>query len=89
MLNLLFCPNSIFMIQPFSADIAKKLCGRLPTSRVAEFARFKNKNGKQIDQGLALYFPAPLSFTGESILEVHGHGGAIVLDQLLNREILP
>ena len=70
-----------------SEVIAKQLCGKLSLPRVAEFARFKNRAGKQIDQGLILYFPAPSSFTGEPVIELHGHGGAVVLDQILNRVI--
>ncbi len=68
-------------------EIAKVLTGKLSTPRVAEVAYFKDQQGRHLDQGLMLYFPAPVSFTGESIIEIHGHGGAVVLDQILNRVI--
>jgi tRNA modification GTPase len=64
-------------------DIAATLLGRLPPPRHARLATFRDADGADIDQGIALYFPAPNSFTGEDVLELHGHGGAVVLDQLL------
>jgi tRNA modification GTPase len=66
-------------------DIAIAILGRLPQPRHASYCAFRNSDGSIIDQGLALYFPAPHSFTGEDILELHGHGGVIVLDCLLRR----
>lgn len=66
-------------------DIARALFGRLPTPRYAALRRFCAADGTVIDQGLALYFPAPDSFTGEHVLELHGHGGPVVLDLLLAR----
>ena len=68
-------------------DIAKQLCGKLPNPRVADTAYFKDKQDRHLDHGLILYFPAPNSFTGESIIEIHGHGGGVVLDQILTRII--
>jgi len=65
------------------ADIAKMILGRLPKPRYATFSAFRDLDGHLIDQGIALYFPAPHSFTGEAILELHGHGGYVVMDQLL------
>lgn len=65
--------------------IAEALFGRLPPPRVATFARFRAADGAPIDEGLALYFPAPRSYTGEDVLELHGHGGPVVLDMLLQR----
>jgi tRNA modification GTPase len=59
--------------------------GRLPTPRHAELARFLGPQGESLDQGLALYFPAPASFTGEHVLELQGHGGSLVVDMLLQR----
>jgi len=59
--------------------------GRLPTPRHAELARFLGLQGESLDQGLALYFPAPASFTGEHVLELQGHGGSLVADVLLQR----
>ena len=52
---------------------------------LAELHRFLDAAGEPIDDGLALYFPAPNSFTGEDVLELHGHGGPVVLDLLLRR----
>ncbi|MCG6941235.1 MAG: tRNA uridine-5-carboxymethylaminomethyl(34) synthesis GTPase MnmE [Thiohalocapsa sp.] len=70
---------------PRAADIAVSLLGRLPQPRRALLARFLDADGEAIDQGLALYFPAPHSFTGEDVLEFQGHGGPVVLDRLLAR----
>jgi len=68
-------------------EIARALLGRLPAARHASFSRFRSADGSTLDEGLALYFPAPHSFTGEHVLELHGHGGPVVLDLLL-REVL-
>lgn len=68
-----------------AADIAMAILGKLPAARHAVFCAFRAADGSVIDQGLALYFPAPHSFTGESVLELHGHGGPVVLDILQRR----
>jgi tRNA modification GTPase len=68
-----------------SVQIAKQLLGRLPTPRQAEYLPFCDENNEAMDTGLALYFPAPHSFTGEDVLELHGHGGPVVMDMLLHR----
>ncbi|MBI5461959.1 MAG: tRNA uridine-5-carboxymethylaminomethyl(34) synthesis GTPase MnmE [Gammaproteobacteria bacterium] len=68
-------------------DIARALLGTLPSPRHAELHRFTDAHGEQIDNGLALYFPAPNSFTGEHVLELHGHGGPVVMDLLLARAL--
>ena len=47
------------------------------------FARFADGQGEPIDEGLALYFPAGASYTGEDVLELHGHGGPVVMVTLL------
>ena len=60
-------------------EIARSLLGQLPQARYATFCNFMD-----IDQGIALYFPAPNSFTGEDVLELQGHGGPVVMDLLLN-----
>ncbi|HEB98890.1 MAG TPA: tRNA uridine-5-carboxymethylaminomethyl(34) synthesis GTPase MnmE, partial [Thiotrichales bacterium] len=70
---------------PAVPEIARTLLGRLPEPRHAEFHRFRDAGGQVIDEGLALYFPAPRSFTGEDVLELHGHGGPVVMDLLLQR----
>lgn len=68
-------------------DIAKQILGKLPKPRFAEFANFLGENKQIIDSGIALYFKAPHSFTGEDVLELQGHGGSIILDILLQRII--
>jgi tRNA modification GTPase len=65
--------------------IAKALLGTLPAPRSAILSRFMDADGSAIDEGLAVYFPAPASFTGEHVLELQGHGGAVVLDLLMRR----
>ena len=65
--------------------LAVAVLGYLPAARRAEVARFLDAAGDTLDQGLALYFPAPASFTGEHVLELHGHGGAVVADLLVRR----
>ena len=70
---------------PATRAIAEALLGKLPPPRIATFARFRAADGAPIDEGLALYFPAPRSYTGEDVLELHGHGGPVVLDMLLAR----
>jgi tRNA modification GTPase len=59
--------------------------GVAPAPRVATVATFRDARGAPLDQGLALYFPAPGSYTGETVLELHGHGGPAVLRLLLAR----
>ena len=69
---------------PASLVIAKTLCGdRELTPRMAHFARFRDGGGEVIDEGLAIYFPAPNSFTGEEVVELQGHGGPVILDLLV------
>ncbi len=65
--------------------MAIAMAGVLPPPRVAMRALFRDGEGLPIDDGLILYFPAPASFTGEHVLELHAHGGSIVLDLLLQR----
>jgi tRNA modification GTPase len=67
------------------APLARQLIGRVPTPRRAERAVFRDSTGREIDEGLALYFPAPRSYTGEDVLELHGHGGPVVMQMLLRR----
>jgi tRNA modification GTPase len=63
--------------------IAQAIIGQLPKPRYATFSKFTDEQGQLIDEGLALYFPAPHSYTGEDVLELHGHGGVIVSDMIL------
>ncbi len=65
--------------------IVAGILGRPPAPRVATVATFRGAHGEALDQGLALLFPAPASYTGETVLELHGHGGPAVLALLLNR----
>jgi tRNA modification GTPase len=69
---------------PGCADIANTVLNFAPTPRHAHYCPFHDSNGEVIDQGLALYFPAPNSFTGEDVLELQGHGGYFIMDALLN-----
>ncbi len=70
---------------PASADIAQGVVGKKLTPRRAEFADFRDAAGETLDQGIALYFEGPHSFTGEDVLELQGHGGPVVLDLVLSR----
>ncbi len=67
--------------------IARSILGSLPEPRTATYRSFTNAHGQEIDAGLALYFPAPASFTGESVLELHGHGGPVVISLLVDAVI--
>ncbi|MDH5570414.1 MAG: tRNA uridine-5-carboxymethylaminomethyl(34) synthesis GTPase MnmE, partial [Gammaproteobacteria bacterium] len=68
-----------------SQHVAKAILGKVPQARKAEYLPFYDQNKLTIDTGLALYFPNPNSFTGEDVLELHGHGGPVVLDLLLQQ----
>ena len=68
---------------PEVPEIAVRIVGQLPAPRHATIARFRTADGEPIDEGLALYFPAPSSYTGEAVLELQGHGGPIVMQALL------
>jgi tRNA modification GTPase len=70
---------------PATTKLAHGVLNRVPQPRLATYAMFRDARGAPIDRGLALYFPAPHSYTGEDVLELHGHGGPIVLDTLLAR----
>ncbi len=67
------------------ARIAVATIGALPTARHAKLCDFRATDNSLIDSGIALYFPAPHSFTGEDVLELQGHGGPVVLDMLLEQ----
>ena len=68
-------------LQPF----CRALCGRDLAARQATYLPFCEADGSVIDQGLALFFAGPHSFTGEDVLELQGHGGPVVLQLLLGR----
>ncbi|MCL5742165.1 MAG: tRNA uridine-5-carboxymethylaminomethyl(34) synthesis GTPase MnmE [Betaproteobacteria bacterium] len=65
--------------------LVKALCGRTLRPREATYLPFRDAVGQPIDQGLALFFPAPHSYTGEDVLELQAHGGPVVLQLLLAR----
>lgn len=68
---------------PEAKNVAQTLLGKVPEVRKAEYLPFYDRNQKTLDQGIALYFKGPNSFTGEDILELQGHGGPVILDMLL------
>ncbi|HET9404089.1 MAG TPA: tRNA uridine-5-carboxymethylaminomethyl(34) synthesis GTPase MnmE [Burkholderiales bacterium] len=70
---------------PWLGPIVAGLVGKPLPPRVAVLSGFRDAHGETIDQGLALFFPAPHSYTGEDVLELQGHGGPVVLQQLLKR----
>ena len=72
---------------PAAGMIAAGMLGELPPPRRAIFARFLDAAGEPIDAGIALYFSAPASFTGEDVLELQGHGGPVVMDLLVRRAV--
>lgn len=65
--------------------LATQLIGKIPAPRRATRARFLDSSGAAIDEGIALFFPGPQSYTGEDVLELHGHGGPVVMQMLLAR----
>lgn len=69
---------------PLCQPIVHEILGVIPEARMAHFGIFKDAEGNSLDQGIALYFPAPRSFTGEDVLEFQGHGGPIVQNNLLS-----
>lgn len=68
---------------PLVPRIAQQVLGKLPKPRHATRAVFRDASGDAIDEGVALYFAAPRSYTGEHVLELHGHGGPAVMRALL------
>ncbi len=66
-------------------SIAQQLLNKELQARYAHYASFYDAQGEVIDSGLALLFPNPASFTGEDVIEIQGHGGAVILDMLLKR----
>lgn len=64
-------------------EIALAILGEVPEPRAANFFIFKDQEQIAIDEGIAIFFPSPHSFTGEDVLELQGHGGVVVMDKLL------
>ncbi|MGH8849331.1 MAG: tRNA uridine-5-carboxymethylaminomethyl(34) synthesis GTPase MnmE, partial [Polaromonas sp.] len=67
------------------APVIAAVCGRALAPRQATYLPFRDARGQVIDQGLAIHFPAPHSYTGEDVLELQAHGGPVVLQLLLAR----
>jgi tRNA modification GTPase len=65
--------------------LMQAIAGQRLTPRHASYAAFLDGNGNALDRGIALYFPAPHSYTGEHVLELQGHGGPVVLQLVLQR----
>lgn len=70
---------------PNLQPIARAILNHIPAPRYASLSQFFDEDGLAIDQGIALYFPAPHSYTGEDVLELQGHGGQAVMNLLLSR----
>ncbi|MDN3525014.1 tRNA uridine-5-carboxymethylaminomethyl(34) synthesis GTPase MnmE [Halomonas sabkhae] len=69
---------------PLSRSIAERVLGSCPAPRHALHLPFQGHNGL-LDEGIALFFAGPHSFTGEDVLELQGHGGTVIMDLLLER----
>ena len=67
------------------APLVQTICGTPLVARHASYLPFLDDDGELIDRGLALFFPAPQSYTGEDVLELQGHGGPVVMQMLLRR----
>jgi tRNA modification GTPase len=73
---------------PTSRHIGESILGKaLPPPRQAMLAGFRDEAGAVLDEGLVLFFPAPHSYTGDDVLELHGHGGKVVLEALVARAV--
>ena len=73
-------------LEPFISEFFRNATPELPLEpRYAHFLPFMDEDGSIIDEGIALYFKAPHSFTGEDVLELQGHGGPVVLQMLMKR----
>ncbi len=66
-------------------NIGMELAGLRLNPRRAQVCTFRDDAGQPVDQGMVLFFPGPRSFTGEDVVELHGHGGMVVSDWLLNQ----
>ena len=72
---------------PKAPEIAAVILGDLPAPRRASLAQFFDRRKQPIDVGIALFFPAPHSYTGEHVLELHGHGGPVVVEAVIARAL--
>ena len=73
------------MSGPRAAQMAETVCARALAPRRAHHVRFRDAHGETIDDGIALYFAAPASYTGEDVVELQAHGSPAVLRQLVSR----
>ena len=67
--------------------LALAMLGKVPQPRLATRVRIRNKSGDELDSGIALYFPGSASYTGESVLEFHGHGGPVVVASVIDAAV--
>ncbi|MEJ2761696.1 MAG: tRNA uridine-5-carboxymethylaminomethyl(34) synthesis GTPase MnmE, partial [Gammaproteobacteria bacterium] len=72
---------------PLAAPICREMTGRDPEPQRARLAAFRDAEGRVLDRGIALYFKKPASYTGEDVLELHGHGGRTLPALLLQRVV--
>lgn len=68
---------------PQAQAIAERMLGFVPRARHAHYGPIRSDHGQVLDEGIALYFPGPHSFTGEDVLELQGHGGPVIMDWLI------
>lgn len=68
---------------PAAKTVAERMLGYCPTPRKAEYLPFKDLKGAVLDEGIALFFQGPNSFTGEDVLELQGHGGPVLIDMII------
>lgn len=68
---------------PAAKTVAEALLGHCPAPRKAEYLPFKDAQGELLDEGIALFFQGPNSFTGEDVLELQGHGGPVLIDMII------
>lgn len=68
-------------------EVAEKILGYTPKPRYAHYGKFLDEKEITIDSGIAIFYEAPNSFTGEDVLELQGHGGPVVMDMLLKRAL--
>lgn len=68
---------------PDSEILAGQMLGQVPEPRYATNVTIRDQDGRELDHGIALYFPGPASFTGEAVLELHGHGGPVIVASVI------
>ncbi len=67
---------------------AVAMLGKVPAPRLATLAKIRNKDGAELDSGIALYFPGSASYTGEPVLELHAHGGPVVVASIIDAVVI-